>query len=235
MGTNTTSSYLDPPQLHGVLNKDGTYTLSALEMKKQSDFNYYVAKMIQGGLNLANLNKETNQVFTNIEGDVTELGVTAQGLTLDVSNLSGDLTALSVTVDGLSIADETGSYTIIDGDKLVSKDHDTNTIVVIEDGGIKLKVGTALQGEIYGTGIGIMISPSQYLQLGGKVEVGLGNEEITINGYPVRITSAGNMAINSLGKIYIGNDASYSGNVDIGQAGGTVNLNGSVYINGVLQ
>ena len=128
---NATTSYLDPPQLIGRPNADGTISITPLELKRLNDFNYAVAKMIQGGLNLANLNKATNQKFTDIEGDVTALGVTAQGLTLDVSNISGDLTSLSVTVDGMRLADETGSYTIIDGDKLTSKDHDTSTIDII--------------------------------------------------------------------------------------------------------
>ena len=120
MGTNTTTSYLDPPQLIGRPNADGTISITPLELKKLNDYNYYVAKMIQGGLNLANLNKATNQVFSDIEGNVTELETTAAGLTLNVSNLAGDLTSLSVTVDGMRLADETGSYTIIDGGKMES-------------------------------------------------------------------------------------------------------------------
>ena len=218
---NTTTSYLDPPQLIGRPNADGTISITPLELKRLNDYNYAVAKMLQGNLNLANLNADTNEVF--------------DGLEVSVSDLSGNLTTLSVTVDGMRIADETGSYTIIDGDKLVSKDHDTSTIVQIEDGGIKLKVGTALQGEIYGTGSGIMISPSQYLMLGGMVQVGLGNELTEIKGYPIKITSTSNASVDSLGTIYIGASSGYSGNVDIGQAGGAIHLVGDVYINGVLQ
>ena len=231
----STTSYLDPPQLMGRPNADGTISLTPLELKRLNDYNYYVAKIIQGGLNLANLNEETNKVFTDIDGSLLEIKATADGASVTASNALGQAQSVSLTVDGMRIADETGSYTIIDGDKFVSKDHDTSTIVVIEDGGIKLKVGTALQGEIYGTGSGIMISPSQYLMLGGMVQVGLGNERIEINGYPVKITSASNASIDSLGTIYIGASSGYSGNVDIGQTGGTVNLTGNVYINGVLQ
>ena len=231
----STTSYLDPPQLMGRPNADGTISLTPLELKRLNDYNYYVAKIIQGGLNLANLNEETNKVFTDIDGSLLEIKATADGASVTASNALGQAQSVSLTVDGMRIADETGSYTIIDGDKFVSKDHDTSTIVVIEDGGIKLKVGTALQGEIYGTGSGIMISPSQYLMLSGMVQVGLGNERIEINGYPVKITSASNASIDSLGTIYIGASSGYSGNVDIGQTGGTVNLTGDVYINGVLQ
>ena len=232
---NSTSFYLDPPKLIGRPNNDGTISITPLELKRLNDFNYAVAKMIQGGLNLANLNKEANQVFADMNGNITEISETASGLSVSVSNLSGDVSTISATVNGLSVADETGSYTIIDGDKLISKDHDTSTIVIIEDGGIKLKVGTALQGEIYGTGSGIMISPTGYLQLGGMVQVGLGNEQTKIKGYPIIITSTSNASLNALGTIYIGTNASYSGNVDIGRAGGTIHLVGDVYINGVLQ
>lgn len=235
MGTNTTSFYLDPPQLIGRPNSDGTVTLTPLELKKLNDFNYAVAKMLQGNLNLANLNAETNEVFTDMEGNITTVTATADGLAVDVSNLEGDLTSLSVTVDGLRIADETGSYTIIDGDKLISKDHDSGAIIQIENGDIKLKIGTSVQGDIYGTGSGIMISPSEYLTLGGKVQVGLGNELTEMRGYPIKISSTSNVSIDSTGTIYIGASAGQSGNVTIGKTGGNVSLVGNVYINGVLQ
>ena len=237
MGTNTTTSWLDPPEIHGVKTSadNDTYLLSALEITNLNRYLYSISKMLQGGLNLANLNTETNQVFTDMDGNITEISATAAGLAVDVSNLEGDLTSLSVTVDGLRIADETGSYTIIDGDKLVSKDHDSGAIIQIENGDIKLKIGTSVQGDIYGTGSGIMISPSEYLMLGGKVQVGLGNELTEMRGYPIKISSTSNMSIDSTGTIYIGASAGQSGNVTIGQSGGTVSLIGNVYINGVLQ
>ena len=112
----TTGSYLDPPQLHGVLNSNGTYTLSALELKALNDFNYYVAKMMQGGLNLANLNKATNQVFEDIEGNVTAVTVTAEGLTTSVSNLDNEVSTVKQTAQGLtsevsSLSTDIGSLT----------------------------------------------------------------------------------------------------------------------------
>lgn len=250
----STSSYIPLTPIIGEKVGDDSYILHSKDIKNLNDTLYYMAKLIQGGLNLANLNAAANQVFTDIEGNVTELTVTAEGLSTRVSSAEGNITTaqqtansasitasnalgeaqqVKLTVDGLSVADETGSYTIIDGDKLVSKEHATSTIVEIENGGIKLKVGTALQGEIYGTGSGIMISPSQHLMLGGMVQVGLGNEDVEINGYPIRLVTAGNISANALGTIYIGTNASYSGNVDIGQTGGTINLNGTVKVNGV--
>ena len=153
--TTNTTSYLDPPSLIGRLNNDGTVSLTPLELKRLNDFNYAVSKMIQGGLNLANLNADTNQVFTDIEGNVTSVQATAAGLTTRVSNAEGNIVtaqqtansasvtasnalgqaqSVKLTVDGLTIADETGSYTIIDGDKLESRDHYTGNIVRIENG-----------------------------------------------------------------------------------------------------
>ena len=237
MGTSTKTFYLDPPQLIGRPNSDGTVTLTPLELKKLNDYNYAVAKLLQGNLNLANLNAETNEVFTdmdgnittisatadglaadisNLEGNITTISATADGLTVDVSNLDGDVTTLqqtasglttsvsnlntqvsehdtdistlitnvstvtqtangltstvsslssdvssldgsvsnlssnlsivSHTVDGLSIADETGSYTIIDGDKLKSKDYATAAVVQIENGMVKIANGNSVIG-----------------------------------------------------------------------------------------
>ena len=41
------------------------------------------------------------------------------------------------------------------------------------------------------------------------------------------------MSIDSNGTIYIGASSGYSGNVNIGKSGGTVNINGTVRVNGV--
>lgn len=98
----STGSWLDPPELHGKRNSDGTFTLEELELKRLNDYNRKVAKMIQGGLNLANLNAAANQVFTDIQGNVTELSITAEGLATSVSNLSGDVSTLEQTASGLT-------------------------------------------------------------------------------------------------------------------------------------
>ena len=215
MGTNTKTSYLDPPQLIGRPNADGTISITPLELKKLNDYNYYVAKMLQGGLNLANLNKETNQVFSDIEGNVTELGVTAQGLTLDVSNLAGDLTSLSVTVDGMRIADESGSYTIIDGDMLKSYNSTTSRQVQIQDGQLVILT----QGDMV---IGGLYSDSGKIVLHSDW------------GYPLKLVSANGVSIDASadGKIYIGTGTGCGGNVDIGQSSGTVNVIGTFLHNG---
>lgn len=207
---NTTGSYLVPPQLHGKLNSDGTYSLSALELKSLNDYNYYVAKMLQGGLNLANLNKETNEVFT---GMVTFTDLSTGGKT---------------TINGDNIT--TGTLT---GIKIVS--NDDGQIVELDNGTIYFKNGTTPLGEISPSptlGIFMEAASGKWLYLSGKVQVGM-YDEVGVDGSVVRLASSGNTSINSSGTTYIGTNASYSGNVDIGQAGGTINLNGDVYINGV--
>lgn len=219
MGSATaTTSYLDPPQLIGRPNADGTISITPLELKRLNDFNYAVAKMIQGGLNLANLNKEANQVFTDIEGNVTELETTAQGLTLSVSNLAGDLTSLSVTVDGMRLADETGSYTIIDGGKMESKSVG-GYYATIHDGTIELYAdpynpGTSLPKASFNIYSGSVLLQNMF------------------SDFPLKIFGVGNMAIDASGKLYIATNTAASGNVDIGKSGGTINLIGTVRNNG---
>ena len=101
--TTNTTSYLDPPSLIGRQNNDGTISLTPLELKRLNDFNYAVSKMIQGGLNLANLNADTNQVFTDIEGNVTTLQTTAAGLQSSVANADGKATTAQQTANGVKV------------------------------------------------------------------------------------------------------------------------------------
>ena len=115
--TTNTTSYLDPPSLIGRQNNDGTISLTPLELKRLNDFNYAVSKMIQGGLNLANLNSATNEVFTDLEGNVTSVSETAAGLSVSVSNLSGEVSTVSATVNGLDVT-TSGGTTYISGDHI---------------------------------------------------------------------------------------------------------------------
>ena len=100
MGTSTKTFYLDPPQLIGRPNSDGTVTLTPLELKKLNDYNYAVSKMLQGNLNLANLNTETNEVFT---GMVTFTDLSTGGSTvINGSNITtGTINADLITTGTL--------------------------------------------------------------------------------------------------------------------------------------
>jgi len=242
---NSTSSYIPLTPIIGEKVGDDAYIFKSKDIKNLNDQLYYIVKMLQGGLNLANLNKDTNQTFadtngnvaeialtamgletsvSNINGDISTLEQTASGLTTTVSNLNGDVSNLdyqvsivSQTVDGLSIADETGSYTIINGDKLVSKDHDTGAATVIEDG--EIKVYSDLENFIWDGSMGYAY-PGVFIIKNMRSDV------------PLKIEGIGNMSIDASGKIYICTSSTASGNVDIGKTGGTINLNGTVLNNG---
>lgn len=255
----TTGSYLDPPQLHGVLNSNGTYTLSALELKALNDFNYYVAKMMQGGLNLANLNKATNQVFEDIDGNVTAVTVTAEGLTTSVSNLNNEVStvkqtasslsatvtqvqntansasstassaytkaqSVELTVDGFTVSDGYGNTTI-NGDKIRSGTIEGVTLLSINSNNSMVKIFNG----------GVDLGEAPYYNMGslyydmndGKVYL------YSVPGRSIKIESGDGLSIDSKGTIFIGtNTEKSSGNISIGQAGGTVNLIGTVQVNG---
>ena len=223
--TTNTTSYLDPPSLIGRLNSDGTISLTPLELKRLNDFNYAVSKMIQGGLNLANLNADTNQVFTDIEGNVTSVSETAAGLSVSVSNLSGEVSTVSATVNGLDVT-TSGGTTYISGDHI--KTGTIEGVDFISSNGaympiVEIQSGSVLFGQDHGG-------------FKGDLSFNVSDNLVWLRSYgsvPLKILSGTNMSIDSNGTIYIGASSGYSGNVNIGQSGGTVNLNGTVMVNGV--
>ena len=259
--TTNTTSYLDPPSLIGRQNNDGTISLTPLELKRLNDFNYAVSKMIQGGLNLANLNSATNEVFTDLEGNVTSVTETAAGLSVSVSNLSGEVSTVSATVNGLDVTTSGGTTYIsgdhiktgtIEGVTLVS--NGTGATITLSDGSILFSGGggsakltqtsrTGLYieaGSVSGQGISIStdsfevsandsISLSSPVYLSGDLNV---SQNINSSG-AMKLNAGSSASIDAGGTIYIGASSGYSGNVSIGQSGGTINLNGTVMVNGV--
>ena len=222
---NATTSYLDPPQLIGRPNADGTISITPLELKKLNDFNYAVAKMIQGGLNLANLNADTNQVFTDIEGNVTSVSETAAGLSVSVSNLSGEVSTVSATINGLNVT-TSGGTTYISGDHI--KSGTIEGVDFISSNGaympiVEIQSGSVLFGQDHGG-------------FKGDLSFDVSNDRVWLRSYggvPLKILSGTNMSIDAGGTIYIGASSGYSGNVNIGDGTGTINLNGTVLHNGV--
>ena len=243
--TTNTTSYLDPPSLIGRQNNDGTISLTPLELKRLNDFNYAVSKMIQGGLNLANLNADTNQVFTDIEGNVTSVQATAAGLTTRVSSAEGDISSLEQTASGLSVrvsdvesrntvtinangmyvTDQNGNTTALTGDHI--KSGTIEGVDFISSNGaympiIEIQSGSVLFGQDHGG-------------FKGDLSFNVSDNLVWLRSYgsvPLKILSGTNMSIDAGGTIYIGASSGYSGNVNIGQSGGTVNLNGTVKNNG---
>ena len=222
--TTNTTSYLDPPSLIGRLNNDGTISLTPLELKRLNDFNYAVSKMIQGGLNLANLNADTNQVFTDIEGNVTSVSETAAGLSVSVSNLSGEVSTVSATINGLDVT-TSGGTTYISGDHIKSGTLEGVTLLSTNSNNSMVK--------IYNGGIDLGEAP--YYNMGSLYyDMNIGKVYLySVPGRPLKIESGSNLSIDASGTIYIGASSGYSGNVNIGQSGGTVNLVGNVTVNGV--
>ena len=242
--TTNTTSYLDPPSLIGRQNNDGTISLTPLELKRLNDFNYAVSKMIQGGLNLANLNADTNQVFTDIEGNVTSVQATAAGLATRVSSAEGDISSLEQTASGLSVrvSDVESRNTVtINANGMYVTDQNGNTTALT---GSHIKSGT-LEGvtllsinsnnsmvKIYNGGIDVGEAP--YYNMGSLYyDMNIGKVYLySVPGRPMKIESGSNLSIDASNTIYIGASSGYSGNVNIGQSGGTINLNGTVKNNG---
>ena len=221
--TTNTTSYLDPPSLIGRLNSDGTISLTPLELKRLNDFNYAVAKMIQGGLNLANLNSATNEVLTDLEGNVTTLQQTAEGVQIEVDGLKSRNT---VTIDstGLYVTDAQGNSTKLAGDQITSGTIKGVTLLSINSNNSMVK--------IYNGGIDLGEAP--YYNMGSLYyDMNIGKVYLySVPGRPLKIESGSNLSIDASDTIYIGASSGYSGNVNIGQSGGTVNLNGTVKNNG---
>ena len=135
MGTaNSTNSYLTPPQLMGSRNSDGTYTLSALDIKALNDFNYRVASMIQGELNFANLNKATNDVFTGKVSFIDLSDPTSETV------INGGL-----ITTGVVSADRVSGGTL-EGVTIVSTGGGSGQIITIQDG--EIVIGDSVYGAV---------------------------------------------------------------------------------------
>lgn len=201
---NSTSSYLVPPQLHGKLNSDGTYSLSALELKALNDYNYYVAKMLQGGLNLANLNKETNEVFTGMV-TFTDLSDPTKSTVINGSHITtGTISADRVsggTLEGVTVISSSG----------------------VGSHGVELTNG----GVYFVRGGGGYPSFLFFDDDDGKMKI------TTLDYVPLKIDGADNVSIDAGAGfgVYIG--VSKSGEtIEIGSSTATVNINGAVSVNG---
>jgi hypothetical protein len=181
---------------------------------------------------ISSLQQTANGLSTrvsNAEGNIVTAQQTANSASVTASNALGQAQSVKLTVDGLTVADETGSYTIIDGDKLESRDHYTGNIVRIENGEVTSadysKHLRLNEGGIY-LGDSTSYEPAMlyYEPSSGKFLINSASG--------LKLQSGTNMSIDSYGTIYIGASSGYSGNVNIGQPGGTINLNGTLKNNG---
>ena len=201
---NTTKSYLDPPQLKGVKNSDGTYTLSGADLQAQRDFNYYVAKMLQGGLNLANLNEATNETFTGMVKFV-DLSDPTKSTVIDGSHIT----------TGTISADRVSGGTL-EGVTVISSSGTGSHGVELTNGGIYfVRSGGGYPSFMFFDGDDSKM----------KFE--------TLEYVPLKVSSGDNMSIDAGAGfgIYIG--VSNNGEtIEIGSSTATVNINGAVSVNG---
>lgn len=250
---NSKELYIPLNTIYGKPNPDGTYTLTALDIKNLNDNLYALAKKIQGGLTFSDMTDGVNKEFSDMNGDIlsvkataegaavtaaaadgkaTTAQITANGASATASNALGKAQSVELTVNGLSIENETGAYTIIDGDKLQSYNPYGGNSVRIEDGRIWFGASAGASN----AGIDCNISEfAIWSSFPMTVPIVIRNDygEVRVEGNIVKIESGSNMSIDSGGTIYIGTSYGSSGNVSIGQAGGTVNLIGDVRVNGV--
>jgi len=235
--------YIPLSTIYGKPNADGTYTLTALDIKNLNDNLYALAKKIQGGLTFADMTKEVNQEYSNMEGDITQVQIDANGLATRVSSAEGDISSLEQTASGLSVrvsdvesrntvtinangmyvTDQNGNTTQLTGNQITSGTMQGVTIiskgaaarVVINEGGIEIWDPNDDPWSTKYADIG-------YFNSDNKIHI-TSNEPIKIEGDGVSIDASGT--------VYIG--TSYSGeNVSIGNSGGSVNLVGNVTVNG---
>ena len=235
--TTNTTSYLDPPSLIGRQNNDGTISLTPLELKRLNDFNYAVSKMIQGGLNLANLNADTNQVFTDIEGNVTTLQTTAAGLQSSVADAEGKATTAQQTADGVKVEvdglksrntvtiDSTGLYvTNAQGNttKLSGNHITSGTIegVTLISNGTGATI-TISDGSISFSGGGGSAKLTQTSRTGLYVEAGsVSGQGISISTDSFDVSANGGISLSS--PVYISSDLNVAQNIN---SSGVMKLN----------
>ena len=233
--TTNTTSYLDPPSLIGRLNNDGTISLTPLELKRLNDFNYAVSKMIQGGLNLANLNEDTQTVF-NEKVTFTDLSDPTKSTVINGSHITtGTISADRVsggTLEGVTLISQ---YSSPDGMIIDMQS------VTIEDGAITLKNSEGDTATISETVSGFKIAVSSAFSTGVTVTASKANfsGDMNVSGdlnVAQNINSSGAMKLNA------GGDASFDAggtlylqtngkDINIGN-GGNIRLNGTVTVNG---
>lgn len=237
--------YIPLSTIYGKPNPDGTYTLTALDIKNLNDNLYAIAKKIQGGLTFADMTKEVNQEYTNMAGDITQVRVTAEGAAVTASAADGKATNAQITANGASVTASDalgkaqsveltvdgftvtgpGGVTTIDGNKIKSGTIEGVTLVSRDAGSTETEVSS---GEVR------VKLPNSYVNL---MRIGLIDGKPTIfapyPGYPLKLYSAGNSAIDSGAgyTLYLGSTGG-GGDVKIGKPGANITIEGNVTVNG---
>jgi|GEM_PF-6415076 len=210
---------------------------------------YLLTNLGTSNFNSTELSKITGPIIgqiSDVQKNLMEIKITADSASLTASNALGQSQILQLTVDGLTITSSETGETLINGSKIITKDIEgvsfvsqkredgilTGDSVTIEDGEISIVGASSGSGIIKGSVSGIEIANNSWtgtllklLSIYGRVE---------IQGAVTKMNADTNASIDAGAgyKIFIGtsNDGE---NIDIGNAGGTVNLIGTVLHNGV--
>ena len=194
---------------------------------------------------------------TSAEGNISSLQQTATSLTSDISDLEGNYTTLQQTVSGLRITASNGTQSSTltltsNGVQLSSTNVQITGMVTFTDlstsGRTTINGGNITTGILTGYGVGGEVKcyylsnvSDTYLAGGLRLddEGGSGNAQYRMflytknvlgTSFALKLESAGSMSLESNANIYM--NASGSGEISI--SAGTVNLIGTVRVNGTV-
>lgn len=227
LAADSTANYIPIETIYGRQNKDGTYTLTALDIKRLNDNLYNIVRKIQGGLTFSDLTSEAGSEISDMSGNVSTLQQTSEAITAEVTSLAARNT-VTINANGMFVTNAAGRTTQLSGDhiksgtiegaSLISDDGTNSFSVTIDNGMIKFSYGWQTIG---------------YLKYDSSTDsFMLTNGTTTI---PLKLRSTTNASIDAAGTLYLGSDSSYSNAVQIGRAGSgsRIDIYGDVYVNGV--
>ena len=237
MDSNSKQIYIPLQNVYGRKNNDGTYTLSALDMKAINDNFYYLASKIQGGLTFADMTSEAGQVVSDAEGNISTLQQTSAEISAKVEDNSNNISTLEQTASGLQVSVNSlaaRNTVTINSNGLYVTDKNGNSTQLVGD---HIKSGT-----IEGVTL-ISANSSRHITIsGGGIFMGdassaepaymyydtSGRMYIACDGI-VKIESGANMSVDAGGTLHLQTNG---GDINIGN-GGNIRLNGTVTVNGV--
>jgi len=219
--------YIPLQTIYGKPNADGTYTLTALDIKALNDNLYNIAKKIQGRLTLSDMTSDAAAILVTDDSITMEVSNGSESSTITIKNNGISIASVNVTFTGMvTFSALAGSgTTVINGDNIT-----TGTIQGVT---VRSYNPSAYTEEVVIDNGEILLGQSAF---GGYLK--FDGEKVYFGSVlsPLKIASMMNMSIDSVsGTVYIGSSADGSNQVYIGRPGGRVDLYGDVYINGVLQ
>ena len=228
---NSKELYIPLTDIRGKQNADGTYTLTAADIKNLNDMLYLMKMKIQGGLTISDLTSDAAAILVTDDSITMEVSNGSESSTIKIKNNGIEIASVNVTFTGVvTFTDLSGSgSTTINGDNIT-----TGTITGVElisDNGtrqVDIDDGEVAFG--YRSGASVWQVGRVFSYDGSSFWIK------TESGSVMKLLSDSTMSIDSTsGTVYIGASASGNKQVYIGTSGGRVDLYGDVYVNGVLQ